>query len=300
MVPRGPRARAPVIYRRCYHAVECGRRYILDGHPVPPRPAAQTVKSHITPDTFAGDSRAIYGGAPPPAPSGGTGGPLPCGSFGWSPTCRCEARGGAGGPVRPDRPPAGLGVGLGRRRPAPARQAVGAPYPRAVYGPSKTARRIRGHPSGPVERPRFAYAQDHLRKIGVGPGHARLFSPVPPLLGHPAGAQRPVERHAPINHALHRPQRFRPPGFFLTHRRPGGLRQERLGAVTLLPEDLGCGGIRLSGHGGLGFWEVGRAPAAVPGATGKRLWYNSPPRRRVRHAWSARHAWSLPRRWTDA
>ena len=64
MVSRGPRARAPVIYYLCSHAAECGRCYIPDGHPVPPRPTAQTVKPHITPDTFSGDARAIYGGAP--------------------------------------------------------------------------------------------------------------------------------------------------------------------------------------------------------------------------------------------
>lgn len=78
MVSRGPRARASVIYRRCRHGAECGHCYILDGHPAPPKSAAQTVKTHITPDTFAGDSRATYGGAPPSAPSGGTGRAGPC------------------------------------------------------------------------------------------------------------------------------------------------------------------------------------------------------------------------------
>lgn len=149
MVSRGPRARAPVIYRRCYHGVECSRCYIPDGHPARPRPAAQTVKPVTTPDTFAGDARATYGGRPRSPPPEVRGGPAPALRQPWSVSgLPVRSRSGTGAldpggamPVRPSWWRARTGAARRRHAAAPRRRVRGMP----VHVPEGGAARAAQH-----------------------------------------------------------------------------------------------------------------------------------------------------------
>ena len=165
MVSRGPRARAHVIYRRCRHGPECGRCYILDGHPARPRPEGQTVKPIITPDTFSGDTRATYGGRPRLPPPAARAGPCPAAALVSGLPARSRSGTGAPDPggAMPLRP-------SWRRARTRARAAGMPPRPAARCA---TCRRMYRRAARPVRRgngralPRLARAAPPPGKMGA-------------------------------------------------------------------------------------------------------------------------------------
>lgn len=98
-------------------------------HPARPRPAAQTVKTHITPDTFSGNTRAMYRGAP--ACPLRRHGPAPALRRPWVPACRHEAGRLLGRQIRGRYTPAAIRAG---ERPDPAPGFLGPPPGRGHGG----------------------------------------------------------------------------------------------------------------------------------------------------------------------